>query len=322
LVTNAINFLPRVDEIFVIKDGFITESGSYKELLGHKGAFSEFLTQFLQEVEDDEELEEIKESLGETDVKKILERSVSTISGINKSDGGSPTGSLRKRSSRKESARKEDIPLVEIAAPKGGDLMTKEESQTGSVSYKVYLRYFASIGVVFGSMSILLNAASQTFSILSSFWLTQWSSDNSTDPGTRDMYMAVYGAYGVAQALAVMGTSIILAIACLNASRDLHNSLLHRMFRYPMSFFDTTPIGRVLNRFSKDVDTCDNTLPASMRFWLLMFFNVVGVFVVICIGESFNYSIEKRHIKIMQVVYKEVPYMFTYDVCGRRLYKS
>lgn len=65
LVTHGITFLPQVDQIVVLKDGAITETGNYKELLAQKGAFAEFLVQHLEdEIADDEDAEGVAVVIG------------------------------------------------------------------------------------------------------------------------------------------------------------------------------------------------------------------------------------------------------------------
>lgn len=68
--------------------------------------------------------------------------------------------------------------------------------------------------------------------------------------------------------------TLALFLAMLGASRYLHNNFLGRMMRAIPEFFDVTPTGRVINRFSHDVDEIDNDFPASLRAWVSLFFMV------------------------------------------------
>lgn len=152
LVTHAISFLPRVDEIFVMINGEITEKGSYRNLMSQKGAFSEFLIQHLQE--NDDEIEDIEDE----EIKEILMRS-SSIS-VRRSR------SISRRSSTKSAqSAQEDIKNLEKSMTT--KLIESEESQTGSVDWRIYLRYFKSIGGTFVVLILTLNILNQTFSVLS-----------------------------------------------------------------------------------------------------------------------------------------------------------
>ena len=71
---------------------------------------------------------------------------------------------------------------------------------------------------------------------------------------------------GVVQAVFVTYGWVALTRGVIKAASFLHLKMLEQIMRSPMSFFDTTPLGRILNRFSKDVDTCDGTLMHTIRF--------------------------------------------------------
>lgn len=135
------------------------------------------------------------------------------------------------------------------ASEDDGVLMQKEESRIGRVDIGVYIRYFKSIGMVACVITIVSSISNQVFSIWSNIWLADWAADdNSHEAYLRDLYLGVYGAMGVMQTLSVLGTSLALAIGCIYASRDIHNNLLKQTLRLPMSFFDTTPLGRIINK--------------------------------------------------------------------------
>ncbi|XP_063605857.1 multidrug resistance-associated protein 1-like [Penaeus indicus] len=301
LVTHGLTYLPKVEKIIVLKNGTITEQGSYKELIEKKGEFQEFLLQYLSEENEDEEdleeLEDIKMQLESTLGKQGLQRQISRTKRESESDSigndalGEHRGSIRHRT--KKTSESEKTKPAAAAAPQkldakvGQKLIEKEKAETGKVQLSVYGYYVRAIGIMSTCLTVLFYILSQACTVGSNVWLTAWSSESALqnetgqDPAVRDKYLGVYGALGVGQALFILGGAFSLSFGALDAAEGLHTNILKNVLRLPMSFFDTNPVGRMINRFGKDVDTMDNILPWSIRSWLMCLFQVIATFVAI-----------------------------------------
>lgn len=119
-------------------------------MIEQKGAFSEFLIHHMQNNPDDEVFEEDEE------IRNIFERQVSRIT---------TRSSTSLNSKRRSSTRSSDREDFQNAAK--SKLIETEDSQTGSVDWRIYLRYFKSIGGLFITFIFISNALNQTFSVLS-----------------------------------------------------------------------------------------------------------------------------------------------------------
>ncbi|XP_069171929.1 multidrug resistance-associated protein 1 isoform X6 [Procambarus clarkii] len=302
LVTHGVTYLPQVDKIVVLKNGVVTEQGTYLELLEKKGEFQEFLVQYLSEKEEEadtvEGLEEIKLQLEGKIGRETLQRQISRKRQDSESenvehDKGDTkvksSGITRQKTiSESEKGKAVTAPSAPVAQDKVGQkLIEAEKAETGKVSFGVYGYYIRAIGVLSASFTIIFYVLSQACTVGSNVWLTAWSQDpkaviNGTmDTSVRDKYLGVYGALGIGQALFILGGAFSQSFGALEAARKLHTDLLQHVLRLPMSFFDTNPLGRLINRFGKDVDTLDNVLPFTIRSWLVCFFTVLATFVVI-----------------------------------------
>jgi len=115
-----------------------------------------------------------------------------------------------------------------------------------------------------------------------SFVLYIWSDDPERDTvESRDYYMLVYGGLGVLQTLMFYAKELVIYLACAAASRKIHASLLDRVMHKPMSFFDTNPKGRILNRFSADIDCVDQMIPFQLDDVLNCALEVIGIIFLI-----------------------------------------
>ena len=82
-------------------------------------------------------------------------------------------------------------------------------------------------------------------------------------------------------ALFVIGFSITVSLRSVHASRQFHSMMLSNVLKAPQSFFDTTPTGRIVNRFSQDLDTIDNELPLTFEMFIDCAVLVLGTLIVI-----------------------------------------
>lgn len=116
---------------------------------------------------------------------------------------------------------------------------------------------WATIGVL-----LSFNFAKQAASVGIMLWLAAWS--GSTIAGVGDFgYLIVYACLSIIAALVTYVKSLLWTFFGLKAAGRLHQQLFHAVLNTRMTFFDVTPLGRILQRFSKDTDTLDNSLPAS-----------------------------------------------------------
>ena len=209
--------LKDVDRIIVLKDGEISEQGSYDELIEAKGEFSEILNTYINEEDKKEKEEHLEQS--------IKQRKMSD-------EFGSFSGP---KSPSKESSKDK------------GRLIHDEKQEVGSVKFKVYKDFLLSMSIWFIVFTLLSFAGSSLFNIASNLWLTAWSED-SVDPlkanitSLRNKRIGFYAMYGLIEAIFNLLAGLFLSLGLIQASKNLHVQMLQRILRAPMLFFDTTPM--------------------------------------------------------------------------------
>ncbi|OQR90038.1 ATP-binding Cassette (ABC) Superfamily, partial [Thraustotheca clavata] len=163
----------------------------------------------------------------------------------------------------------------EIYSPKGdndeaGRLIEDEDRAVGRVSKKVVIAYFKAIGGWSVVLAIvMLTIAMQVLKIASDLWLTRWSNESNNEPFTTftqnsGMNMAVYALLALSSCFLVGIQTLSIVSYGIRGSQNMFSAMLINILQAPMRFFDTNPIGRILNRFSADVTLCDMTLPMSI----------------------------------------------------------
>uniref|UniRef100_A0ACB8FBB0 Multidrug resistance-associated protein 5 n=1 Tax=Sphaerodactylus townsendi TaxID=933632 RepID=A0ACB8FBB0_9SAUR len=266
-ITHQLQYLVDCDEVVFMKEGCITERGSHEDLMNLNGDYAAIFNSL---------------QLGETPHIEINVKKTANSSLKRPQDKSTKPGSVKK-----EKLVKKDK----------GRLIQLEEKGKGSVPWSVYGVYIQAAGgpiAFFVIMALfVLNVGSTAFSNWwLSYWIKQGSGNTNLTLGNETVvsgsmkdnpHMRYYaGIYALSMGVmlilkAVRG--VVFVKGTLRASSRLHDELFRRILRSPMKFFDTTPTGRILNRFSKDMDEVDVRLPFQAE---MLIQNVILLF--FCVG--------------------------------------
>ncbi|KAM9316943.1 ATP-binding cassette sub-family C member 5 [Gastrophryne carolinensis] len=266
-ITHQLQYLVDCDDVIYMKEGCITERGTHEELIKLHGEYATMFNNF--QLGDAPHIEVSLKKNVSSSLKKPLEK-------------GNKSGSVKKEKTKEKEA---------------GQLMQMEEKGKGSVPWSVYGDYIQAAGGPLAFLFIMalfvVNVGSTAFS---NWWLSYWIKQGSGNTSVvvqnetvisnsmKDNPHVLYYTRIYALSMAVMlilkaVRGIVFVKGTLRASSKLHDELFRRILRSPMKFFDTTPTGRILNRFSKDMDEVDVRLPFQAEMFVQ---NIILVF--FCLG--------------------------------------
>ncbi|KAK7063980.1 P-loop containing nucleoside triphosphate hydrolase protein [Favolaschia claudopus] len=196
-------------------------------------------------------------------------------------------------------------PVVPTKPRSNGKLIEAEARAEGRVSWRTYVTYIRAAGVSSWIMTLLLMLLIRLVNILNQVFLAQWGEayqrdaflisfirrlswglpwDGLPSPNVDvKPWLMIYLEISLLGAFSVLFYIALGYYASLQASRSLFLSLLRRLTRAPSRFFDVTPIGRILNRFTTDINTIDGALQGSARACLSGVLNFVASFSVILV---------------------------------------
>ncbi|KAI4484424.1 hypothetical protein M0802_013061 [Mischocyttarus mexicanus] len=258
LVTHQLQFLKSADQVIAMHNGLVQTRGDFNTLEASGVDFTKFL---MEEKEREKEEESINEGKIK-DSEDILRKNINEISS------------------------KESAP-IDVA----------EMRTIGHVSAKVYISYFkASRSPLLLLLMIVLFLSYQMAASGGDYFVAYWVnieetswiiSENNTvlfdwkGPLNRMEVIFIYSGLTALTATAAFLQMFSYYEVCMRSSRNLHDSMFRSIIRTSMNFFNNNPVGRILNRFSKDTGAVDTRMPICMFDIIIIGIGIIAIIVIV-----------------------------------------
>ncbi|KAG7970832.1 hypothetical protein I3843_07G105000 [Carya illinoinensis] len=260
LVTHQVDFLHNVDLILVMRDGMVVQSGKYNDLLDSGMDFTALVVAHDTSME----LVEVGTTMpGENSPK--LPKSTQTSSNQGEANGES---------------KSVDQPNSDKGTSK---LIKEEERETGKVSLHVYKLYCTEAFGWGGVAAVLVISLLWQVSLMAGdYWLAFQTSEERAMSFNPSLFISVYAIIAVVSFVLILIRAFSVTFVGLKTAQIFFAQILHSLLHAPMSFFDTTPSGRILSRASTDQTNIDLFLPFFISLTISMYITVISIFIITC----------------------------------------
>ncbi|KAF9999563.1 Canalicular multispecific organic anion transporter 2 [Entomortierella chlamydospora] len=261
LITHGIHHLSEADQIVVLKDGMISETGQYQELLDAKNGFYQLIEDY-----------SVKESTSKEQDDSLSEEGTVQETRIESESGPASRG------------EEKHVEKVDEKLDDNAGLTEEEKMKIGSIQWAIYKIYAKAASYRNVVQILSLFVVLEGCQIGTNIWLERWIGIADTSNRGVGYFMGVYAVLVVTFMLLVVWTSYTTMVtAGVRAAAFLHDRLLNNVLRLPMSFFDTTPVGRIVNRFSSDCYSADEEICWAFHDMFFCFVSVFGSIIVIAV---------------------------------------
>lgn len=256
LVTHQVEFLPAVDSILVMQEGEIRQAGTYDDLLESGDAFRRLV--------------------------RAHEQALHSVTGNGHAhedemaSGGTQVRTFGKRLSREEILEKAS------RADAATQLVQEEEKESGNVGLKPYMDYVLVAG---GKSMIAGMVVGQIAFSVAQLYSNVWLATEVSNPAVSSLLLiGVYVLLSLLSVIFFFFRSAMMVDLGLKASNSFFHGLMNAVMKAPMSFFDSTPSGRILNRASVDMSVLDLDIPFCFGFVLALVFDLLCIVIVTAIA--------------------------------------
>ena len=270
LVTNHLQVVSRCDWVVVMEAGQVVAQGPWHQLMHDSPAFGEMMAALHAAEKRGEEEQQRQTSGAGNEAAELHDE-------LDKPRDHTET-TFDDAAAAADAARREE----QIKDKQAGELVVTEEIQRGHVPLWVYWRYARDCG----SPLLFLVVVSLFFfssgeSVVNNWWLSYWSENFGQRP--LGFFLGIYFGLALFHALMTFVRTYWFLILALVAAKRLHEYLLHSVLSAPMAFYDVTPVGRILVRFSRDMMQIDFQLSQVFNSFLQQLASIAGSYVYIAV---------------------------------------